>query len=158
GWTQETALARCTLEDGNRDRFTRYFFGDAPFQPARYHATFNTGWVPLQDVVESVAAVVRGPSTPAGETAGSMTGVGRPLAGVVTLSGELGAGETSFAQALAPRLRLSICDRELLEQEAVRLGVPEAKLEKIDEQPAGLFERFRPGSLYQRYADALGQL
>ena len=39
------------------------------------------------------------------------------------LSRELGAGERSFAAALAERLGLQVCDREILEQEAVRLGV-----------------------------------
>src|SRR5438094_173059 len=49
GWTFEEALARCTAEDRTRDRFTRYFFGEAPFQPAQYHLAFNTGRVPLED-------------------------------------------------------------------------------------------------------------
>ena len=40
----------------------------------------------------------------------------------------------------------------------MRLGVPEAELEKIDERGAGIFQRFRPGSIYQRYFEALGQL
>jgi hypothetical protein len=70
----------------------------------------------------------------------------------------LGAGDTGFAPTLGARLDLRVYDRELLEQEAVRLGVPEADLEKIDEQPASLFQRFCPGSLYQRYFEALGQL
>jgi len=38
------------------------------------------------------------------------------------------------------------------------LGVPEAELEKIDEQPASIFQRFRPGSIYQRYFDALEKI
>jgi hypothetical protein len=46
----------------------------------------------------------------------------------------------------------------LLEQEAVRLGVTEDELEKVDEHPAGIFERFRPGSLHQRSFEALGRL
>ena len=53
---------------------------------------------------------------------------------------------------------MHVYDRELLEQEAVRLGVPEAEIEKIDEQPAGIFQRFRPGSIYQRYFEALEQI
>ena len=53
---------------------------------------------------------------------------------------------------------MQVYDRELLEQEAVALGVPEAELEKIDERPAGIFQRFHPGSIYQRYFEALGQL
>ena len=74
---------------------------------------------------------------------------------VLTLSRELGAGETQFATALGERLGMRVYDRELLEQEAVRLGVSEAEMEKIDEQPAGIFQRFRPGSIYQRYFEAL---
>ena len=39
---------------------------------------------------------------------------------------------------------LGLIRRDLLEQEAVLLGVPESELEKIDEQPASIFQRFRP--------------
>ncbi len=53
---------------------------------------------------------------------------------------------------------MQVYDRELLEQEAIRLGVPAAELEKIDERGAGIFQRFHPGSIYQRYFAALGQL
>jgi cytidylate kinase len=77
---------------------------------------------------------------------------------VLTLSRELGAGDTGFAPTLADRLGLKVYDRELLEQEAVRLGVPEAEVERVDEQPAGIFQRFQPGGFYQRYFEALGQL
>jgi cytidylate kinase len=77
---------------------------------------------------------------------------------VLTLSRELGAGERSFAATLGPRLGLHVYDRELLEQEAVRLGIRAAELDKVDEQPAGIFQRFRPNSLQQRYFEALGQL
>jgi cytidylate kinase len=77
---------------------------------------------------------------------------------VLTLARELGAGDTGFAPTLAERLGLRVYDRELLEQEAVRLGVSEPELEKVDEQPAGIFERFRPGGLHQRYFEALGKL
>jgi len=86
-----------------------------------------------------------------------------PMAGpagrrVFTLARELGAGDTGFAPTLAARLGLRVYDRDLLEQEAVRLGVHESELEKIDEQPAGPFDRFRPDSLSHRYIEALGQL
>lgn len=161
GWTFEQALAQCTAEDRTRDRFTRYFFGEAPFQPAQYHLAFNTGRVPLDDVVASVATLVRdvGPAVPdAGlfGTAGPKTTAAGPR--VLTLSRELGAGDTGFPPTLADRLGLKVYDRELLEQEAVRLGVSEAELERIDEQPASLFQRFLPGSLSQRYFEALGKL
>ena len=77
---------------------------------------------------------------------------------MLSLSRELGAGETGFAPSLAERLKLHVYDREVLEQEAVRLGVPEAELERIDEQPASIFQRFRPGSIHQRYFEALEQI
>jgi CMP/dCMP kinase len=149
GWTPEHALARCTAEDRTRDLFTRYFFGEAPFRPASYHLAVNTGRVPLEDVVACVAARIRG------EAAGERPGAGPR---VLTLSRELGAGDTGFAPTLADRLGLRVYDRELLEQEAVRLGVPEAEVERVDEQPAGIFQRFRPGSLSRRYFEALRQL
>ena len=49
-------------------------------------------------------------------------------------------------------------DRELLAHEARRLGVSLAELELVDERPAGIFQRFRPGSLHQRCFETLGQL
>lgn len=152
GWTYARALARCTEEDRARERFLRYFFGDVPFQLARYASVVNTGRVPLDDVVATVVALVRGGTSPEAEA------VPGAKARVLTLSRELGAGEMSFAPPLGKRLGLHVYDRELLEQEATRLGVTEQELEKIDEHPASIFQRFRPGSIYQRYFEALGQL
>jgi cytidylate kinase len=149
-WSLEQALARCAEVDRTRDRFTRYFFGPAALQPAQYDLVVNTGRVPLDEVVATVLALVRGDWRAPAATAADPR--------VLTLSRELGAGDTGFAPTLGARLDLRVYDRELLEQEAVRLGVPEADLEKIDEQPASLFQRFRPGSLYQRYFEALGRL
>jgi cytidylate kinase len=107
--------------------------------------------VPPEEVAACVAALVRG-QAPAG-TAGAAAG-----RRVLTLARELGAGDTGFAPTLASRLGLKVYDRELLEQEALRLGVTQEQLEQVDEQPSGLFQRWRPGSLYQRYFEALGQL
>jgi cytidylate kinase len=135
--------------DRTRERFGRYFFGEIA-QPAQYDLVVNTSWVPLDDVVPCVVALVRG------EAAASATPI--PDHHVLTLSRELGAGDTGFAPTLADRLGLRVYDRELLEQEATRLGVNPAELAKIDEQPAGIFQRFRPGSLHQRYFEVLGQL
>ena len=59
GWTQEQALARCTEVDRTRDRFNRYFFGEAATQPVHYDLVVNTGRVPLGDVVACLAALVR---------------------------------------------------------------------------------------------------
>jgi cytidylate kinase len=143
---------RCT-----RERFNRYFFGKVVGQPEQYDLVANTARVPPADVAVCVAALVRG------EPAGALTasrGCEPPEAAgrVLTLSRQLGAGDSGFAPTLGARLGLRVHDRELLEQQAVRLGVTEAELEKIDEQPAGLFERFRPGGLHHRYFEALGQL
>jgi CMP/dCMP kinase len=151
GWPLEQALARCTEVDRTRERFTRYFFGAESLQPAQYDLVVNTSRVPLEDVVGCLVALVRGDLilAPTGNPHGAR---------VLTLSRELGAGDTGFAPTLGSRLELRVYDRELLEQEATRLGVTEAELEQIDEQPAGIFQRFRPGSLYQRYFEALGQL
>ena len=151
GWSAEQALARCLEVDRSRERFTRYFFGPDAHCPWQYDLVANSGRVSLDDVPAVVLAVVRG------EHEGAQTGSG-PSPRVLTLSREMGAGDTGFGPTLAARLGLKVYDRELLEQQAVRMGVTEEELEKVDEQPAGLFQRFQPGSLYQRYFDALGQL
>jgi len=150
GWSQEQALARATEVDRTRNRFTRYFFGDQATQPAQYDFVVNTARVPLDEVTDAVAAIV-----PPGDSQSANRVPGRR---VLTLSRELGAGETGFAKSLADRLRLHFFDRELLEQEAARLGVSEAEIEKVDEQPAGIFRRFQPDSIYQRYITALEQI
>jgi cytidylate kinase len=150
GWSSEQALARCVEVDRTRERFNRYFFGAAVDQPEQYDLVVNTGWVPLEDVATCVTALVRE------EVAAEPAAEAGPR--VLTLSRELGAGDSGFAPTLAGRLDLRAFDRELLEQEAVRLGVHEAELEKIDEQPAGLLDRLRSGSLSRRYFDVLGQL
>jgi len=150
GWSFEQALARCTEEDHTRQRFVRYFFGEAPFQPARYHFIANTGRLPLEEVVRAVAALVTG----------ELVGDGPHPQGqrLLTLTREVGAGDTGFAPTLADRLDLNLYDQSLLDQEARRMGLSEAELARIDEQPTGWFHRIRPGSLYQRYFDTLGQL
>jgi cytidylate kinase len=151
GWTPDQALARCLEMDRTRERYTRYFFGTVALQSSQYDLVVNTACVPLDEVVACVVTLVR--KEPAAESVSGSTGQR-----VLTLARELGAGDTGFAPTLAARLKLRAYDRELLEQEAVRLGVPVAELEKIDEQPAGIFQRFRPGSIYQRYFQTLGQI
>jgi cytidylate kinase len=150
GWSLEQARARCLEVDRTRELFARYFLGDAATQPAQHDLVVNTARVSLEEVTCVVAAVVR----PGAAEATGSPGHDR----VLTLSRELGAGETQFATALGERLKMQVYDRELLEQEAVHLGVPEAEIEKIDERPAGIFQRFRPGSIYQRYIETLGQI
>ncbi len=150
GLPPEQAEARCLQVDRARERFTRYFFGPTACQPCHYDLVVNTGRVSFDAVVNLVAALARGDLAPG---AAGVNG-----ARVLTLSRELGAGETGFAPTLADRLGLRCYDRSLLEQEAVRLGVLEIEVEKIDERPAGIFERFRPGSIHRRYFEILGQL
>jgi CMP/dCMP kinase len=150
GWSREQALSRCTEVDRTRDRFMRYFFGAAASRPEEYDLTVNAGRVPPEDVVACVAALARGE----GEGPAPAAAVPR----VLTLARELGAGDTGFAPTLAERLGLRVYDRELLEQEAIRLGVSAAELEAVDEQPAGLLGRLRPGGLPGRYLETMGQL
>ena len=47
GLPPDRALARCAEEDRTRDRFTRYFFGEAAFRPTQYDLIINTERVPL---------------------------------------------------------------------------------------------------------------
>lgn len=151
GCTPGQAQARCTEQDRTRQRFMRYFFGAAANRPDQYDLVVNTERVPLGDVVACVVALVRGEWPPRAVDAAEG---GR----ILTLARELGAGDTGFAPTLAERLDLRVYDRELLEYEAARLGVSAADLERVDEQPSGIFQRFRPGSLHQRYFEVLGQL
>src|SRR5262249_43201513 len=85
GWRREHALARCTEEDRIRAKFTRYFFGEEPFQTARYHLTFNTGRVSLDNVVGATTALIQnGWSVPSAAASSAER--------VMTLTSELGAG------------------------------------------------------------------
>lgn len=153
GWSTEQALAKCVETDRVRERFTRYFFGDRATQAAEYDLIYNSGRLPLDDAATVAERIVRGVGG-----ADSSPDAGDTPRRVLTVSRELGAGEQGLPAALGQRLQMQVCDRELLEQEAVRLGVSKADLEKIDERGAGIFQRFRPGSLYQRYFEALGQI
>jgi cytidylate kinase len=147
-WSSEEALARCAAVDQTRDRFYRYFFGSDVAAPEQYHLIFNTGLVPFDDVVTSVMHLIQGmPAQEAQEHPGKR---------VLTLSRQLGAGDTGLAPTLALRLDMRVVDRQLIEQQALRLGVTQFEIEQLDEQPSGIFQRFRPGSLHQRYFDALG--
>jgi cytidylate kinase len=150
GLPHEQAKARGVKVDRARERFTRYFFGPTACQPCHYDLVVNTSRVPLDAVVDLVASLARG------DLASGAAGVTGTR--VLTLSRELGAGESGFAPTLADRLGLRCYDRALLEQEAVRLGVLEIEVEKLDEHPAGIFERFRPGSIHRRYFEILGRL
>ena len=77
---------------------------------------------------------------------------------VLTLARELGAGEQGFAPPLAERLSLQVLERELLEEESRELGIPVSEVGRLDEMPAGILQRFRPGSMQHRYVDSLERL
>ncbi len=149
GWSMEQARARCLEVDRSRDRFTRYFFGPDALRPEQYDLVANTDRVPLDDVVACVQDLMR-------EEREEPAVASRPR--VLTLSRQLGAGDTGFGLTLGLRLSLRVFDRELLEYEAIRLGVSEAELEQVDEQPPGLWQRLRSGGLHHRYFEALGHL
>jgi CMP/dCMP kinase len=151
-WSMEKARARCLEVDRSRDRFTRYFFGADALQPEQYDLVANSDRVPLDDVAALVLELAR-PKEEKDEPPSTAGG-----SRVLTLSRQMGAGNSGFARTLGLRLSLRVLDRELLEYEAVRLGVSEAELEQVDEQPPGLWQRMRSGGLHQRYFEALGQL
>lgn len=151
GLSFEQALARCAQEDRTRGRFMRYFFKAGTEEPTNYHLVVNTERVPLEDVVACVAMWVR-EAAPGNE---EIVAAGRR---VMTMTGELGAGDMGFAPTLAERLGLRVFDRELLEREANRLGVSLEQVNTVDERQAGLFERFSAGCLHQRYCEALRQV
>ncbi len=150
GCTPDAALARCTAMDRARRQFHRYFFGDAADQPAQFDLVANTARMPLDVLAATIGDLVTSAAPPAGPAR-----AGQP---VLTLARELGAGDRGFAPPLAEQLGLDVVDRDLLEEEARRLGIALANLEKIDERPARLFQRFHPGSVHHRYVQTLGQL
>jgi cytidylate kinase len=151
-WPLEQALTRCTEVDRTRDRFNRYFFGTTASEAEQYDLVVNTAWVSLDDAVACVLALLKGAEVPPEETPKA------PGSRVLTLSRQLGAGDTGFAPTLGVRLGLRAHDRDLLEQEALRLGVNPADIEQLDEQPTGLLRRVRNSGLPQRYLAVLAQL
>jgi CMP/dCMP kinase len=146
GKTPEQALARCLAVERTRERFMRYFFGGTA-QAEQFDLVVNTGRVALEEVTAWVLALVRQDESL--QRTSPSTG-----ARVLTLARQLGAGESGFARTLGERLRLQVQDRALLEQQALRLGVPESDLEQIDEHAPG----FRQRGLSRKYFEALGQL
>jgi CMP/dCMP kinase len=136
--------------DGVRRQFTHFYFGDASIQPAEYDLVANTGRVMPEDVVAVVAAIV-------GKAAQLPAGVARGRR-VLTLARELGAGDADFARALGERLGLRVWDRELLDREASRMGVPKSEVERIDEHPIAGLGGIPASGIEKRYFEALGHI
>lgn len=149
GLLEKQALARCAETDRGRERFLRHFFGAAAARAEQFDLVVNTSRVPLDDVVGAVLALVRGDAAEKDAPGGKR---------VLTLTGELGAGAPALPRLLGDRLGLRVLDRELLEQDADRLGLSAQEVAKVDEQPAGFFGRWRPGSPHHRYVEALRKL
>jgi cytidylate kinase len=125
----------------------RYFFGANATDPAVYDFVVNSERVPLDDTVAGILHLIN-PDTSAPSAI--------PAAQrVATLSRELGAWGTDFIPALAKLLDLHVCDRELVEEEARRLGVSALEVMALDERPVGLIDFLSPTSLYQRYVAAM---
>jgi cytidylate kinase len=175
GWPEGEAEGRIAAVDRTRERFQHYFFGAACTEPARFDFIVNSAKVALDDIVAATVNLVnqtkpegessspqgktRTPSGPRGleDAPSGLDQVVSPRAHrVVTLSRELGAWATEFAPRLAHALELHVYDRDLMSEEAKRLGVPEEQLRAMDEHAVGLVQRLRPGSLYHQYVDALG--
>jgi cytidylate kinase len=148
GWPLAEAQARCAAVERTRERFMRYFFG-AAVGPEQYDVVVNSGRVALDTIVEVVAAVVRGEPT-------SPMAAARPR--VLTASRELGAGGTTILPAVAQCLGLRLLGRELLEEEAVRLGVPAAELKPLDERPSGVWRRLSKATLVRSSVQTLATL
>lgn len=146
----EDAAARCAREDRVRKKFNRYFFGPGADQPANYDLVINSARFSIDETVALLSDLITSTESYQPPRHGSYA--------VLTLARELGAGEQGFAPPLAERLGLQVLDRELLEEESRELGIPVAEVGRLDEMPAGILQRFRPGSIQHRYVDSLERL
>ena len=94
GWTQEHALARCAEVDRMRERFNRYFFGEAA-----------TDWSIMisWSIPGGFPSTTWSPALPRWYAASGRRA--RPIRAAerrtLTLTGELGAGDSGMAPTLA---------------------------------------------------------
>src|SRR3989442_15909674 len=77
---------------------------------------------------------------------------------VVAISRDYGAGGYEVAHALAKALGWELLDRELLHRAAAVEHVPDADLERLDEQALGLFDRLRWQPPHTRYMHGLTEV
>ena len=76
---------------------------------------------------------------------------------VITITREYGAGGAELARKLSPALGWELLDRELLHQAAATQHVPDAELERLDEQTITMADRFRLHPPHQKYLEGLFQ-
>src|SRR5437660_3537180 len=74
---------------------------------------------------------------------------------VITVTREYGAGGYEVARRLAEALGWELLDRELLHRAAAVEHVPDADLERLDEQALGLADRLRLHPPHQKYMHGL---
>ena len=76
---------------------------------------------------------------------------------VITMTREYGAGGAEVARRLAQALGWELLDRELLHQAARTQQVPDAELDRLDEQAITMADRFRLHPPHQQYLEGLRQ-
>ena len=76
---------------------------------------------------------------------------------VITITREYGAGGAELARKLSQALGWELLDRELLHQAAETQHVPDAELERLDEQTITMADRFRLHPPHQKYLEGLRQ-
>src|SRR5262249_51187431 len=114
--------------------------------PAANDLVVNTGRVSLDEVVDVVIALLCG--EPLGGDAG------QPLAPrILTVAREMAAGDSALIPTLAARTGLRLVDREQSTEEARLLGISEAELRSLDEQPSVKGQRRAAGNAIKRHAE-----
>lgn len=79
-----------------------------------------------------------------------------PTMNVITVARTYGAGGSEVARLLAEKLGWQVLDRELLHQAAQVEHVPDADLERLDEQEVRLWDRLRWTPPQQKYLEGIG--
>src|SRR5262249_60940492 len=77
---------------------------------------------------------------------------------LLTITGEYGAGGAEVGRRLAELLGWELLDRELLHRAAAIEHVPDADLERLDEQALSLADRFRLHPPHERYMHGLSEV
>src|SRR5438876_11192629 len=80
---------------------------------------------------------------------------GAPHMNVITVTREYGAGGYEVARRLAEACGWELLDRELLHQAAAVEQLPDADLERLDEKPVSMTDRFRLHPPHQQYLHGL---